>query len=48
VPKLLAVYAFSSRIQGTARADSDLDTALDTARAWLLEEIRKRGKVYGR
>ena len=118
VPKLLAVYAFGSRIQGTARTDSDLDlavlvagyaeplllwelageladlagcpvdlldlraastvmqdriiiqgqrwwakdaqaalyeaailsekTALDTARAGLLEEIRKRGKVYGR
>ncbi|WP_089728079.1 type VII toxin-antitoxin system MntA family adenylyltransferase antitoxin [Candidatus Thiosymbion oneisti] len=118
VPKLLAVYAFGSRIQGMARADSDLDlavlvagyaeplllwelageladlagcpvdlldlraastvmqyriiiqgqrwwakdaqavlyeaailsekTALDTARAGLLEEIRKRGKVYGR
>jgi len=117
VPKLLAVYAFGSRIQGTPGADSDLDlavlvagyaeplllwklageladpagcpvdlldlraastvmqyriitqgkhwwaqdaqaalyeaailsekTALDTARAGLLEEIQKRGKVYG-
>lgn len=28
LPQLLAVYAFGSRIQGTARADSDLDLAL--------------------
>ena len=28
VPGLLAVYGFSSRIQGTARADSDLDMAV--------------------
>ncbi|MCQ4345932.1 nucleotidyltransferase domain-containing protein [Pseudomonas stutzeri] len=28
VPKLLAVYAFGSRIQGTARPDSDLDLAV--------------------
>jgi predicted nucleotidyltransferase len=28
VPGLLAVYGFGSRIQGTARADSDLDMAV--------------------
>lgn len=28
VPDLLAVYAFGSRIQGTARPDSDLDLAV--------------------
>jgi len=28
VPKLLVVYAFGSRIQGTAGADSDLDLAV--------------------
>ena len=28
VPKLLAIYAFGSRIQGTAQADSDLDLAV--------------------
>jgi predicted nucleotidyltransferase len=28
VPKLLAIYAFGSRIQGTAEPDSDLDLAL--------------------
>lgn len=28
VPALLAVYAFGSRIEGTARADSDLDLAV--------------------
>jgi len=28
VPKLLAVYAFGSRIQGTPGADSDLDLAV--------------------
>lgn len=28
VPNLLAVYAFGSRITGTARADSDLDLAV--------------------
>lgn len=28
VPNLLAVYAFGSRIQGTARPDSDLDLAV--------------------
>ena len=115
VPKLLAVYAFGSRIQGAARSQSDLDVAvlvagyaeplalwtlsgdlagcrvdlldlraastvmqhqivttgqrwwagdgqaalyeaailsekteLDTARAGLLGDIRKRGHVYGR
>ncbi|MBT9476299.1 nucleotidyltransferase family protein [Polaromonas sp.] len=118
VPNLLAVYAFGSRIQGTAGPDSDLDlavlvagyadplvlwelsgdladlagcpvdlldlraastvmqhqvittgqrwwardaqaalyeaailsdkTALDTARAGLLDDIQKRGTVYGR
>lgn len=118
VPKLLAVYAFGSRVQGTAGAESDLDlavlvagyaepvalwklageladtagcpvdlldlraastvmqyqiltrgerwwvkdaqaglfeaailsekTALDTARAGLLDDIQKKGKIYGR
>ncbi len=118
VPNLLAIYAFGSRVQGTAGAESDLDlavlvagyaeplalwqlagelaelvgcpvdlldlraastvmqhqvitggqrwwardaqaalfeaavlsekTALDTARAGLLDDIRKKGKVYGR
>jgi len=28
LPKLRAVYAFGSRIEGTARADSDLDLAV--------------------
>lgn len=28
VPELLAVYAFGSRVQGTARPDSDLDLAV--------------------
>lgn len=28
VPKLLAIYAFGSRIQGTAGSDSDLDLAV--------------------
>ena len=28
VPNLLAIYAFGSRIQGTARPDSDLDLAV--------------------
>ncbi|MGD9662002.1 MAG: nucleotidyltransferase family protein [Porticoccaceae bacterium] len=28
VPKLLAIYAFGSRISGTARPDSDLDLAV--------------------
>lgn len=28
IPNLLAVYAFGSRIQGTARPDSDLDLAV--------------------
>lgn len=28
VPKLLAIYAFGSRIQGAAQADSDLDLAV--------------------
>ena len=28
VPNLLAAYAFGSRIQGSARADSDLDLAV--------------------
>lgn len=28
LPGLLAVYAFGSRVQGTARADSDLDLAV--------------------
>lgn len=28
IPDLLAIYAFSSRIQGTARSDSDLDLAV--------------------
>lgn len=28
LPRLLAVYAFGSRIHGTARADSDLDLAV--------------------
>ena len=42
VPKLLAVYAFGSRIQGTARPDSDLDLAVlvtaygDPLRLWEL------------
>src|SRR5487761_2361217 len=118
VPKLLAVYSFGSRVQGTAGAESDLDlavlvagyaepvalwklageladtagcpvdlldlraattvmqyqiltggerwwfkdaqaalfeaailsekTALDTARAGLLDDIQKKGKIYGR
>ena len=28
IPNLLAIYAFGSRIQGTARPDSDLDLAV--------------------
>ena len=28
IPDLLAIYAFGSRIQGTARSDSDLDLAV--------------------
>lgn len=28
LPKLLAVYGFGSRVQGTARSDSDLDMAV--------------------
>jgi len=28
VPKLLAIYAFGSQVQGTARPDSDLDLAV--------------------
>ncbi len=28
LPQVLAIYAFGSRIQGTARADSDLDLAV--------------------
>lgn len=28
LPQLLAIYAFGSRMQGTARADSDLDLAV--------------------
>ena len=30
LPSLLAVHAFGSRVQGTARHDSDLDLANDT------------------
>lgn len=28
IPNLLAIYAFGSRIQGTARPESDLDLAV--------------------
>ncbi len=53
LPPLLAVYAFGSRIQDTARPDSDLDLAvlvagLDSARAALLDDIQRRGSIYGR
>ena len=32
LPNLLAVYAFGSRLQGTAQPDSDLDLAVLVAR----------------
>jgi len=42
LPNLLAVYAFGSRVQGTARDDSDLDLAVlvaGYADAWVLFEL---------
>mgnify|MGYP003583889517 CR=1 FL=1 len=58
VPRLLAIYAFGSRITGTARPDSDLDLAVLVAGyadplalfylAGDLADIQQRETVYGR